>query len=171
MANTAEAPRTLSAKQKEIVIVRAFDLPVQLVWQAWTEPQSLKKWWGPANFTCTFSEIDLRPGGKYLHCMRSALGEKIWSTGTYNEIEPNKKLVFTDSFSDNKGHMIPAADLDIPGKWPMILLISLCFDQVGNGCNLVITHEGIPSEIAEDCIRGWNQSLDKLEAAMKVTLQ
>jgi hypothetical protein len=53
--------------------------------------------------------------------------------------------------------MIPAADLDLPGKWPMILLISLCFEQVGNGCNLVITHDGIPSEIAEDCIRGWNQ--------------
>ncbi len=170
MANIAE-PRTLSAKQKEIVIVRAFDLPVSLVWQAWTNAESLKKWWGPNNFTCTYSAIDVRIGGKYLLCKRSSLGEKIWSTGTYNEIVPYKKMVLTDSFSNNKGHMIPAADLDMPGKWPMILLISLCFEQVGDATNLVLTHEGIPSEIFYECVRGWNQSLDKLEAAMKTQLQ
>lgn len=170
MANLAE-PRTLSAKQKEIVIVKAFDLPVNLVWQAWTNPDNLKKWWGPNNFTCTYTAIDLKAGGKYLHCMRSKLGEKIWSTGTYLEIIPYKKLVFTDSFSNSKGHMIPASDLDLPGKWPMILMITLCFEEVGNATNLVLTHEGIPSDISDECVRGWNQSLDKLEAAMRTQLQ
>src|SRR6187551_109983 len=109
--STVAAQRSLAARQKDIIIERIFDLPVTLVWKAWTESENLKKWWGPKGYTCTYSNIDLRPGGKYLHCMKSSLGEKFWSTGFYDEITPFKTLAFIDSFSDNKGNMIPASEL------------------------------------------------------------
>lgn len=56
---------------QELLIVRIFDAPREIVWKSWTEPQRVKKWWGPKNFTAPFASIDLRPGGKYLYCMRS----------------------------------------------------------------------------------------------------
>ncbi len=64
--------------QKPIIITRTFDLAVTKVWQAWTEPESFKKWWGPKNFTCPYCSIDLKPGGKYLTCMLSYEGAEFW---------------------------------------------------------------------------------------------
>lgn len=168
MSNVAEPLRFPNAKRKEIIIDRTFNLPVTLVWKAWTNADSLKKWWGPKGFTCTYSSIDLRPGGKYLHCMKSSLGEKFWSTGFYDEIIPFKSLAFTDSFSDNQGHMIPAADLNLPGKWPMMLSISLAFEEVENRTHMVLRHEGVPPEMYDVCIKGWSQSFDKLEASLQI---
>ncbi len=167
MSGTAEAQRWVAAKQKEILINRVLNLPVELAWRAWTDPEIFKKWWGPKDFKCPYSSIDLKPGGKYLHCMRSSLGERFWSTGHYNEIVPYKKLVFTDSFSDNKGNIIPADDLNLPGKWPMMLLISLSFEGMGDTTRMILRHEGIPSELSEECTRGWNQSFDKMEAIVE----
>lgn len=144
-------------------ISREFNLPVSKVWQAWTDPESLKKWCGPKDFTCPYSSIDLKVGGKYLNCMLSPQGEKFWSTGVYKEIIPNKKLVCTDSFSDENGNVKAASELKMPGNWPMELLISLSFEEKDGHTIINLRHEGLPAEILEDCKTGWLQSFDKLE--------
>ena len=53
----------------EIVSSRVFNTPREIVYTAWTDPNHLKKWWGPAGFTNTFNEFDLRPGGKWSFVM------------------------------------------------------------------------------------------------------
>lgn len=53
----------------EIVSSRIVDVPREIVYRAWTEPGHLKNWWGPAGFTNTFNEFDLRPGGKWRFIM------------------------------------------------------------------------------------------------------
>ena len=162
--------------QKPINITRTFDLPVPKLWQAWTEPESFKKWWGPKDFSCPYISIDLKVGGKYLSCMRSGDGTEFWSTGVYKEIIPNKKLVCTDSFSDEKGNVIPASDLKMPGEWPLELLVTVTFDEAGARLNdevgqgktkMQLQQVGIPPEIYDECIKGWNQSFDKLEESFK----
>ena len=70
---------------KELTITRTFDALRELVWQAWTEPERVKGWWGPKAFTAPVSKINLRVGGKYLNCMRSPDGKDYWSTGVYRE--------------------------------------------------------------------------------------
>ncbi len=60
---TTENP--LSAPDCEIVTSRLIKFPRELVFRAWTDPDHLKNWWGPAGFTNTFHEFDLRPGGKW----------------------------------------------------------------------------------------------------------
>ena len=112
-------------KQKTITIKRIFDLPINTVWEAWTDEETCKKWWGPNNYTCPDCSIDLKIGGKYLMSMQGEDGKKIWSTGIYKEIILNKKIVFTDNFSDSKGNVIPASDLDMPGEWPTELTVTL----------------------------------------------
>lgn len=150
-----------------IVIDRVFNLPVNKVWSAWTDPEEFKKWLGPENYTCPSSEVDFRVGGKYLHCMRSPDGQEFWSTGVYKEIVPQRKQVYTDSFSDENGNVIPASALNMPGEWPTELLVTVTFEEAGEKTKLKLRHEGIPDEMRDDCIKGWSESLDKLERNVK----
>jgi uncharacterized protein YndB with AHSA1/START domain len=87
-----------SALQNDIVINRVFNLPVSVVWLAWTDGEYFKKWWGPKDFTCPSSKMEAKVGGKYLNCMRGPDGKEYWSTGEVKELIPERKLVVTDSF-------------------------------------------------------------------------
>ncbi len=156
-----------ATSQKPISITRTFNLPAVKLWQARTDPESLKKWWGPKDYTCPHCDIDLKVGGKYLACMRSKDGKEFWSTGVYKEIVPNKKLVCTDSFSDDKGNVIPASDLNMPGDWPIELQVTVTFEETGEKTKMHVLQVGIPPEMYDECILGWEQSLDKLEENIK----
>ncbi|WP_348823269.1 SRPBCC family protein [Flavobacterium aestuarii] len=63
------AENTATAPESEIVSSRIINAPRELVYRAWTEPEHLKKWWGPAGFTNTFNEFDFRVGGKWSFIM------------------------------------------------------------------------------------------------------
>lgn len=107
--------------KKESAITRVFDAPREKAWKAWTDPEGVKKRWGPKNFTAPHISIDLRVGGAYLYCMRSPDGKDYWSTGVYREIVPLERLVLTDSFADEKGNVVPASHYGMPGDWPLEL--------------------------------------------------
>lgn len=154
---------TAIAKRKTVHISRELDLPVAKAWDAFTKPEDIKKWWGPEGFSCPSSTISLQPGGKYLHCMRSDSGQEFWSTGIFKEIVPYKKLVCTDSFSDENGNVISAKDLNMPGDWPLELLITVTFEEAGNKTKLELAQVAIPEEMYDECIKGWQQCIDKLE--------
>lgn len=147
----------------DIVINRVFDLPISKVWQAWTDADEFKKWWGPKDFTCPSSKMEARVGGKYLSCMRGPDGKEYWSTGVVKEFIPERKLVVTDSFSDEKGNIISGSEYGLPGNWPKELLISVYLEEADGATKMKLRHEGIPDEMREECIKGWNESFDKLE--------
>lgn len=150
-----------------IVIHRVLKLPVSTIWQALTVPEYFKKWWGPKDFTCPSSTMEAKKGGKYLNCMRGPDGKEYWSTGVVNEFIPDKKLVITDSFSDPKGNIIAASELGMPGKWPRELLITYELEEADGATKLKLTHEGVPEEMHDECVNGWNESFDKLEKNIK----
>ena len=152
-----------SALQNEIVINRVFNLPVSVVWLAWTDAEYFKKWWGPRGFTCPSSKMEAKVGGKYLSCMRGPDGKEFWSTGVVKELIPERKLVVTDSFSDDKGNIKPASEYGMPGDWPKDLLITVYLEEADGATKMKLKHQGIPNEMREDCIKGWNESFDKLE--------
>ena len=58
-----------STPERALVVSRIFAAPVALVWQAWTDPNHLKNWWGPAGFTNTFQELDSRHGSRWIYPM------------------------------------------------------------------------------------------------------
>ncbi len=152
---------------KEITITRFFDARRELVWKAWTEPWRYMRWQGPKGFTVPVSKIDLRVGGKTLMCMRSPDGKDFWSTGEYREIVEPSRLVITDSFSDDKGNVVPASHYGFVGYFPMELLITVTLEDLGNRTMLVLRHSGLDSvgaEMVEGMEQGWNESFDKLEA-------
>jgi uncharacterized protein YndB with AHSA1/START domain len=128
-----------------------------------TEPEQFKKWWGPNGFTCPFCKMEPRVGGKFLACMRGPDGKEIWSTGVVKEFIPEKKLVVTDSFSDEKGNVKSASDYGMVGDWPRELLITYELEEADGVTKLRLQHEGIPDEAHDECVQGWNGCFDKLE--------
>jgi uncharacterized protein YndB with AHSA1/START domain len=158
---------TTAEKQKTISVKRTFNLPLNKVWKAWTEPESFKKWWGPKEYTCPDCTIDFKVGGKYLNSMQGADGKKIWSTGTYKEIIPLKKIVYTDSFADSKGNVVPASVYNMSGDWAMELLVTVEFEETAGKTDMTLKHTGLPPEMTDDCMKGWQSSCDKLESNLK----
>jgi uncharacterized protein YndB with AHSA1/START domain len=159
----------ISEQQKqEIVITRIFDAPRELVWKAWTDPQHFKRWWGPKDFTCPFCEMDLRVGGKYLNCMRSPEGRDYWSTGVYREIIPMERIVFTDSFADEKGNIVPATYYGMSADFPLEMLVTVTFAEHEGKTKLTLKHSGLPTgRDGEGAQQGWNESFDKLAESLK----
>ena len=156
-----------TALHNDIVINRVFDLPIGKVWKAWTEAEEFKKWWGPKDFTCPSSKMEAKVGGKYLNCMRGPDGKEYWSTGVVKELVPERKLVVTDSFSDEKGNIVAASEYSMPGTWPRELLISVYFEEADGATKMKLRHQGTPDEVREECMKSWNESFDKLEKNIK----
>ena len=154
------------SSERELVITRVFDAPRELVWKAWTDPEHLKRWWGPKDFTSPACKIDLRVGGKYLFCMRSPEGKDFWSAGVYREIVEPERIVWTDSFADEKGNPVPASHYGMPGDWPEELLVTVTFEEHQGKTKMTLRHAGFPAEIGEMAEAGWNGSFDKLAESL-----
>lgn len=157
---------TTQTQAAEMVVTRIFDAPVALVWRAWSSPEHLMKWWGPKGFTSPACKMDFRVGGKYHFCMRSPEGQDLWSTGTYKEIVPHKKIVWTDSFADEKGNVVPGDHYGMPGL-PMEFEVTILFEEQAGKTKFTVRHKGLPAgEMVEMTSAGWNESLDKLAASL-----
>jgi len=154
---------TTVSSGREIVITRFFDAPRELVWKAWTDPEQVKRWWGPTGFTTPFCKIDLREGGRFLYCMRSPDGKDYWGTGVYREIVPFERLVCTDSFADEKGNVVPATHYGMSSEFPLEMLVTVTFEERDGRTKMTLRHVGIPSGAdSQGAEQGWNQFFDKL---------
>ena len=154
--------------EKGIQITRTFEAPVSAVWRAWTEPEGLMGWWGPKDFTSPAARIDLKVGGKYLFTMRSPEGQDFYSTGVYKEIEPMKKLVFTDCFSDEHGNVVPASMYGMGDDVPDEFLFTIEFEDMGGKTRMDILHTGMPpGEDLEMSRTGLIQMMDKLQTILE----
>jgi len=156
---------TTNPEEHELVITRVLDAPRALVWKAWTEPECVKRWWGPKSFISPVVKIDLRVGGEYFNCMRSPEGQDFWSKGVFREIVAPERLVMTDSFADEKGNTVPASHYGMGGEWPLEMLITVTFEEQEGKTKLTLKHSGIEGigPVNRDNMRqGWNESLDKL---------
>jgi uncharacterized protein YndB with AHSA1/START domain len=169
---TAKATPTSALKTKTIRITRILNAPREKVWRVWTEPEHMKKWWGPKDFTAPAIKQDLRVGGKFQYCMRGPAGsdwdKDMWSGGVYKEVIPMEKIVATDYFMDDKGNKITPQEMGMPGEWPEEMVVTVTFEDAGSGkTKLTLVHEGHPVEMAEPANQGWNESLDKFESALR----
>jgi uncharacterized protein YndB with AHSA1/START domain len=146
-----------------IFITRVFNTPPEKVWKAWTEPENVKHWWGPKDFTAPYATIDLQVGGTSLFAMRSPEGEDFWSTGIYKEIVPQERIVSTDSFADADGNVVSASHYGMEGNWPLELLVTVTFQEEDGKTRFTLQHQGFPDRENRDLAEaGWNESLDKL---------
>jgi len=83
-----------NTKDRELLITRTLNAPVELVWEAFTNPEHVANWWGPNGFTNTIYTMDLRPGGLWELAMHGPDGTNYKNKSIYKEIVVNKKIVF-----------------------------------------------------------------------------
>ena len=159
-----------NVKKEDIVITRIIDAPLELVWRAWTEPERVKRWWGPKDYTSPTCEIDLREGGKYVFCMRAPAeqgGQDSYTAGTYHKIIPMQRLEFTQGISDADGNPIDPTLAGLPADFPRELHMVVVFKAKGSMTELIITESGwTPSQMMVYALAGMHQSIDKLAASL-----
>lgn len=82
------------SKPNELRIIRVYDAPVKLVWEAWTDPAQQAHWWGPRGFTITTHSKELKPGGIWDYTMHGPDGTDWPNMTVYHEVEKYQKLVY-----------------------------------------------------------------------------
>ncbi|MBE7491560.1 MAG: SRPBCC family protein [Planctomycetes bacterium] len=145
----------------DLVLERLIDVPVELVWKAWTTPELLKQWFCPKPWYVSHCEIDLRPGGRCYTVMNGPNGESFPNTGCYLEIVPNQKLVFTDALLADyrpagQGFMTAIVTMKKEGKGTRYTAIALHNDEAGRK-----KHEEM------GFYEGWGKALDQLVELVK----
>jgi uncharacterized protein YndB with AHSA1/START domain len=140
------------AEKLSLQIKRIIKAPRDRVYAAWTDPERLKKWFGPENVKTRDLIADARVGGQFRWDLTDQEGKEITISGEYRELEPGKKIVFTwrlEEDEDWKNHS-------------SIVTVEF-FDREG-GTEIRLTHEKLPNEASrDDHTQGWNSVLDKLE--------
>jgi uncharacterized protein YndB with AHSA1/START domain len=144
---------------RELVMTRVFDAPREVVFKAWTDPERLRRWWGPKNFTNPVCEVDVRPGGAMRIHMRGPDGTVYPMTGVYHEIVEPERLVFTASALDVKG--------DAKGNPLFEQMTTVTFEEHGGKTKLTVraSFSQVRPEAAPHLAgaeMGWNMSLDRL---------
>ena len=83
-----------NTKDRELLITRTLNAPVDLVWEAWTNPEHIAKWWGPNGFTNTITTMDMKPGGEWILTMHGPDGTDYKNKSIFKEVILHKKIVF-----------------------------------------------------------------------------
>lgn len=131
-------------KSNEIRITRVYDAPVQAVWDAWTDPEQVGKWWGPRGFTLTTHSKDLRPGGHWKYTMHGPDGVDYPNTTKYFEVEERSKLVYDHGASDDRPPLfrVTVHFSEIGGKTKMEMSMALATPEVADEMRKFIKKAG-----------------------------
>ncbi len=143
------------ASDRELVVKRTFDAPVHIVFEAWRNPELFKRWWVPesAGLTLLSCDMEVRTGGTYRLVFRHpASGEPMAFFGTYQDVTPNKRIVWTNEESDDGA------------------VTTVTFEQEA-GKTQVTLHERYPTEAAlDDAIAGSAEGLPEQFAQLDALL-
>ena len=162
---------TNSGKQRDLVVTRVFDAPVELVWKAWSDAEQVMRWWGPEGFTSPSAEMDFREGGTSLVCMRAPKefgGQDMYNTWTYRKIDPHKLIEFILNFTDKDRTKLDPTKMGMPPGIPKDVRHVITFKAVrDNRTEMTVTEYGYTSDQAHDLSEaGLKQVLDKMAAVV-----
>lgn len=144
----------------DLVISRLLRVPRALVWKAWTDPAHLKQWWCPKPWTTEVLGFDLVPGGSFHTLMRGPGGETSDNPGTFLEIVPQSRIVWTTALVAN---WRPAAE-----PWmPITAFITLEDEGAGTRYRATVLHKDKATRDSHEQMGffdGWGTCIDQLEA-------
>ncbi|BAU28384.1 uncharacterized protein YndB with AHSA1/START domain [Aneurinibacillus soli] len=146
------------SKTIELVITHTFNAPRELVFQAFTQAEHLKHWWGPKDWTLNVSKLDVRPGGIFHYSQQSADGHVMWGKFVYREISAPEKMVYTNSFSDEEGNTIRAP---FSQTWPLEILNTLTFTEQDGKTTL--TMHGMPLSATDEELQTFESMHDNMQ--------
>lgn len=140
----------------ELRLTRRFDAPREQVFDAWTNPELLRRWWAALQgWETSLAEVDLRPAGRYRLSMRDPeVGAEYTVAGEFLEVRRPERLAYTWTWEGDPEIM--------RGSEGTIVVVELRED--GDGTALELTHRGFDGEHIRDLhLEGWTGCLDNLE--------
>ncbi len=107
-------PAEQNTADRELVVTRVFDVPARFLFEAYSRPEHLRRWFGPRGWPLTLCEVDFRVGGRYRFAMTGPSGEQNTPFGgEYREIVPNRRIVFDNGFEEpDAPRMVMTVTLD-----------------------------------------------------------
>ena len=123
-----------------LIVRRTIRAPPARLFEAWTTPEHLERWWGPKNVRCSHAEVDLRVGGRYRIANELPDGNTLWIAGQFESITPPHELVYTWSIDDA----------------PVAERVTVRFVARGGATDVIVVHERIADAASRDeHERGW----------------
>ncbi len=137
---------------RALEIVRVFDAPRALVFQAWVDPERMKQWSAPHDYQIGHNEGDVRLGGRWRSSMVSK-DEELWLGGVYLEAVENERLVFTHAWEDEDGK---------PGHETVV---TVRFEDAGEGKTRMIFRQAFFDSVdsRDGHEGGWGECFDRLD--------
>jgi uncharacterized protein YndB with AHSA1/START domain len=153
-----------SASLRPLVVSRTLPASRDLVFQAWSSADHLKRWFCPAGYTVPEARVEFRVGGAFDICMRSPQGQDHWTRGQFVEISPHSRLVI---------------DMNAvgPQERPLFRAYTVVtLAEEGSGTRLEVTQsytlfEALAAPMIQGAPEGWSQTLDRLEQEVARILQ
>src|ERR1700679_803985 len=102
-----------STHDRELVVSRTLNAPIDLIWEVWTKPEHIAKWWGPTGFTNTITKMDMVPGGDWELIMHGPDGTDYPNKSVFKEIIPFKRIVYEHT---SYPHIIATIDFEARGE-------------------------------------------------------
>ncbi len=152
----------------KIAITRIFNAPVDMVWKIWTDPELVKRWWGPKHFSSPMARIDFREGGKSLVSMKAPPemgGQEFFSLWRYVKIVPLQSIEFIQNLADEDGNKTDPVKLGMPADFPTDIRTVVDFKVLGDtSTELTVTEHAAFGSISNFAKLGLEQSMDKMVA-------
>jgi len=161
-----------TSKTKVFTLVREFDAPKKLVFNAFSNAEALNEWWGPVESLNSVVSLDFRPGGIF-HFKMDFNGQISYGRFLFKKIEPHDLLEFTNAFADEQARVVKAP-FDIP--LPLEIFYRLVFTGSNNKTTITLTGEPVnasPEEtesfqaINASMQEGFGATFDKLSIYLK----
>ncbi|CAN5833630.1 SRPBCC domain-containing protein [soil metagenome] len=142
----------LPLRDDELLVIRAFDAPLPLVFRLWEDAVHRAHWWAPKGHRCSHFSHEFREGGAWRACFLSDDGEENWQGGVYREIEPEKRIAFTFMWDGG-----PAGGVET------LVTITLADAR---GQTIQTFHQTPFASVArrDSHVSGWSGLLDRLQA-------
>ncbi len=140
---------------RELVVTRAFNAPARIVFEAWTKPELLKRWWAPKSFGVSFvsCETDVRTGGTYRFVFSHASSEQPMAFfGRYLEVTPPSRLVWTND-EGGEGGAVTTVTFEERGGETLVVMR-----------DLYPSKEALDAAIASGSTGGFSETFEQLDA-------
>jgi uncharacterized protein YndB with AHSA1/START domain len=123
MKNTGTLKVT-TPTDREIIMTRVFNAPRRMVFDAFTKPELLKRWFGPRGWTLVDCQVDLQVGGGFRFVLRGPDGRELGMRGVYREIMPPERSVHMESFDDYPGEsQVTGVYIEHEGRTTLVVTV------------------------------------------------
>ena len=146
-----------------ITLVADFHAPIEQVWQFWSDPRKLERWWGPPTDPATVEKHDLSPGGEVAYRMTSPEGDIHHGLWRITAVAPPTSLEFTDAFADEDG--TPIADMPVS-----TVTVQLTERNAGTRMEMRLmleSREDMEKLLSTGVVEGLRQAVGQMDAMLK----